>query len=90
MSKNILETVVVNGINVYICYDGNGYFVKYNSITKPIKINTYFMLDIYKELDPMFSYLEDKDLHGEEFSNKERDLYNNYINEAKRLRYLKW
>ena len=47
------------------------------------------MLDIYKELDPMFSYLEDKDLHGEEFSNKERDLYNNYINEAKRLRYLK-
>lgn len=89
MSKKILETIVVNGIDVHICSDGNNYFTEYNSTTKPIKANTYFMLNIYKELDPMFSYLEDKDLHGEEFSNKEKDLYNNYINEAKRLRCLK-
>ena len=48
----------------------------------------YARNDVYKDLDPKFSYLEDKDLHGDEFTNKERDLYNFYINEAKRLRYI--
>ena len=90
MSKKILETVLINGVNVNIYSNGENYYVEYNNVSKPIKTNTYFMLDVYKDLDPKFSYLEDKDLHGDEFTNKERDLYNFYINEAKRLRYIEW
>ena len=38
------------------------------------------MFDVYKDLDPKFSYLENKDLHGEEFTNKERDLEVDNVN----------
>lgn len=88
MSKRILETVDVNGVSVDIYTDGNDFFVEYNNTTKKISLNSYYMLDIYKDLDPDFSYLEEKDLHGEEFSNKEKEIYNHYIDEANRLRYL--
>lgn len=88
MSKRILETVDVNGINVNIYTDGNDFFVEYNNTNKKISLNSYYMLDVYKDLDPNFSYLEEKDLHGEEFSNEEKEKYNYYIDEAKRLRYL--
>lgn len=88
MSKRVLETVNVNGVNVDIYTDGNDFFVEYNNSTKKISLNSYYMLDVYKDLDPDFSYLEEKDLHGEEFSSKEKEAYNHYIDEAKRLRYL--
>ena len=88
MSKRILETVNVNGVSVNIYNDDNEFFVEYNNITKKISLNSYYMLDVYKDLDPYFSYLEEKDLHGEEFSNKEKEIYNHYVDEANRLRYL--
>ena len=88
MSKKVLETIIINGVIVNICSNESDYFVEYNNISKPINPNTYFMFDVYKDLDPKFSYLEYKDLHGEEFTSKERDLYNFYKKKKKRLRYI--
>lgn len=86
-SNDYVKTLTVNGKEIKLGKDDYGqcYFIEWEEPNGEVMdaglgtYNMYYMEDIYHMFDPVYEQLSHKDLFGEEFTDTEKKLWDEYM-----------